>query len=120
MAARSGIGSFRVVASLPISVTGDPAAARGCIHARLGANDKLPSYRRVLERDRGDGISALSVVSSAAAVRDRLSALQDCGVTDFAAHVIGVTGPDIERTWELFTTRAEPPDWARRAWTTAP
>jgi hypothetical protein len=51
-AAASAASGFRVVASLPVSVTDDEAAARELIHRRLGANDRFPSYQRVLQRER--------------------------------------------------------------------
>jgi 5,10-methylenetetrahydromethanopterin reductase len=100
-AAASASGRFRVVASLPVSVTDDEAATRELIHRRLGANDRYPSYQRVLEREGAAGIAGLSLVGSAEAVRTRLAVFADLGVTEFAAHVTGLTSADVERTWDL-------------------
>jgi F420-dependent oxidoreductase-like protein len=98
--------SFRVVAALPVSVTDDPAAARAHIHRRLGANDRLPSYRRVLEREGVTGLADLSVVGTPAEVRARLARLEELGVTDFAAHPLAAGDRDRQRTWELLGSLA--------------
>jgi 5,10-methylenetetrahydromethanopterin reductase len=99
-------GSFRVVASLPVAVTDDPASARALIDRRLGANDRFPSYRRVLEREGVSGIAELSVVGPAAEVRARLDRFRECGVTDFAAHPMGVDEAGRQATWELLASLA--------------
>lgn len=106
-AAASASSGFRVVASLPVSVTDDEGATRELIHRRLGANDRFPSYQRVLEREGVAGIAGLSVVGSAEAVRARLAVFADLGVTEFAAHVAGLTPADVERTWDLLASCAE-------------
>lgn len=94
-------GAFRVVVALPVSVTDDPDGVRGVIRTRLGANDRHPSYRRVLRREGVDGVAELSVVGPAASVRDRLARFAELGVTDFAAHVVGGGAGDVQRTWDL-------------------
>ncbi|UMG91295.1 LLM class flavin-dependent oxidoreductase [Nocardioides sp. TF02-7] len=53
---------FRVVTAVPVCVTDDEPAGRAAIHRKLGANDALPSYQRVLAREGVDGIAALSLV----------------------------------------------------------
>jgi F420-dependent oxidoreductase-like protein len=100
-------GAFRVVAALPVSVTDDADAVRARIDRRLGANDALPSYRRVLEREGVSGIATLAVVGTAGEVRSRLARFEECGVTDFAAHLVG-TGADRRRTEELLASLAAP------------
>lgn len=99
-------GSFRLVAALPITVTDDAAAARAHIDRRLGANDRFPSYQKVLQREEVAGVAELSVVGSAAQVRDRLRRFEELGVTDFAAHVVGADDADIQRTWDLLGSLA--------------
>ncbi|WP_405181856.1 LLM class flavin-dependent oxidoreductase [Nocardia sp. NBC_01377] len=94
-------GAFRVVAALPVTVTDDPDGAREVIQARLGGNDKHPSYSRVLDREGVRGVAELSVVGSAARVRDRLAGFAELGVTDFAAHIVGADETDRRQTWEL-------------------
>ncbi|WP_405182711.1 LLM class flavin-dependent oxidoreductase [Nocardia sp. NBC_01377] len=94
-------GAFRVVVALPLSVTDDPDGVRELIQARLGGNDQHPSYRRVLDREGVRGVAELSVVGSAAQVRDRIAGFAELGVTDFAAHVVGADQADIQRTREV-------------------
>ena len=97
----TGRNHFRVVTALPVTVTDDVDAARQHVHRRLGANDRFPSYRRVLEREGVGGVADLAVVGSAAEVRDRLAGFAALGVTDFAAHVVGQDDATVGRTWEL-------------------
>ena len=91
---------FRIVASLPVCVTGDEAAAQEYIHARLGANDRLPSYQKVLQRERVGGVAELSLVGTLAEVRRQLDAFAEVGVTDFAAHPVTPGEREAEQTWE--------------------
>lgn len=97
---------FRIVAALPVCVTGDVAGAREHIHRRLGANDRLPSYRKVLRREGVDGVARLAIVGSPDEVSRRLDAFAGSGVTDFAAHPLAETDVDAERTWEYLASRA--------------
>ena len=99
-------GAFRVVVALPVVVTDEPGAARGRIRERLGANDRFPSYQKVLAREGVAGIAELAVVGTAAEVRDRLAGFAELGVTDFAAHVIGPDEATVERTWALLAELA--------------
>ncbi|WP_370615292.1 LLM class flavin-dependent oxidoreductase [Mumia qirimensis] len=91
---------FRIVTALPLCVTDDVDAARAAIHRKLGANDALPSYQRVLEREGADGVAALSLVGDEATVAGQLHRFADAGVTEFAAHVVA-RGDDDERTWRF-------------------
>ncbi|SEO49645.1 LLM class flavin-dependent oxidoreductase [Trujillonella endophytica] len=102
----SGRTGVRVVAALPVTVTDDEAAARGHVQRRLGANDRFPSYRKVLEREGVAGVADLAVVGTAAQVRDRLAGFAGLGVTDFAAHVTGPDAATVEATWALLADLA--------------
>lgn len=98
--------SFRIVTALPVIVTDDPGAARGYIDKRLGANDRFPSYQRVLEREGVSGVAELAVVGGEAEVRDRIARFADSGVTDFAAHPLGTDDAELRRTWDFLGTVA--------------
>lgn len=98
--------AFRIVASLPVWVTDDEDAARREIQARLGANDQLPSYQKVLQREGVAGVHELSLVGSPERVWAQLDRLEESGVTDFAAHPVTGPGRDDDRTWELLAERA--------------
>lgn len=106
LAERIDPGPFRVVASLPVCVTDDEAAARAYIDKALGANDRFPSYQKVLRREGASGVAALSLVGSRDAVLRQLDAFEACGVTDFGAHPTVANERDAERTWELLAERA--------------
>ncbi|MFF5257925.1 LLM class flavin-dependent oxidoreductase [Actinomadura viridis] len=99
-------GPFRIVAALPVCVTGDGAGARAHIHRRLGVNDRLPSYRKVLRREGVDGVARLALVGPPDEVARRLDVFERSGVTDFAAHPLAESDVDTERTWEFLAARA--------------
>jgi F420-dependent oxidoreductase-like protein len=92
--------SFRIVTALPVIVTDDAEAGRQYVHERLGANDRFPSYQRVLEREGVSGVAELAVVGSESEVRDRIARFADSGVTDFAAHPLGRGADELRRTWD--------------------
>jgi F420-dependent oxidoreductase-like protein len=104
--ARSDGSPFRVVAALPVAVTGDVAGTREHIDRRLGANDRFPSYRKVLRREGVDGVADLAIVGPPDEVGRHLDAFAESGVTDFAAHVLAASEADAERTWEFLAARA--------------
>jgi F420-dependent oxidoreductase-like protein len=103
---RTAAGPFRIVAALPLCVTDDVAAARAAIDRVLGANDTLPSYRKLLAREGAAGIAEVALVGSPADVTAGLDAFAAAGVTDFAAHVLAPNRLDRERTWEFLAARA--------------
>ncbi len=75
----------RVVAALPVCVTGDIAAARARAADVFAIYGQLPSYRAMLDREGAEGPADIAVVGSADEVVERVGALADIGVTDFAA-----------------------------------
>ncbi|TDC60948.1 LLM class flavin-dependent oxidoreductase [Actinomadura sp. GC306] len=98
---------FRIVAALPVCVTEDAAEARRFIHRVLGANDALPSYRKVLAREGVDGVARLAIVGSPDEVARRIDAFAESGATDFAAHPLAESDVDDERTWEFLAAYAK-------------
>ncbi len=88
----------RVIAALPVCVTGDTegAAARAAqIFAAYGA---LPSYRAMLDREGVAGPADIAIIGTAPEVQDRIGALADIGVTDFAAVEFGATPDEVADT----------------------
>lgn len=53
----------------------------------------LPSYRAMLDREGVAGPAEIAIIGTASAVQDRVAALADIGVTDFAAVEVAGT-PD--------------------------
>jgi len=81
----------RVVVGLPVALTRDDGALEA-VARYLGPSAKLPAYRRVLERGGADGPGSVALVGDEAALRRRLEALAEIGVTDFHAILVPVRG----------------------------
>lgn len=75
----------RVIAALPVCVTDDVAAARGRAAEVFAIYGQLPSYRAMLDREGAAGPADIAIIGTASEVVDRIAALADIGVTDFAA-----------------------------------
>ncbi|MFU8814882.1 MAG: TIGR03564 family F420-dependent LLM class oxidoreductase [Pseudomonadales bacterium] len=91
----------RIIATLPVCVTTEPAAVRAAIAKGLAMYGRLPSYRAMFEREGADGPEDVAIVGSAAEVGDQLQALADAGVTDFAASEFVRTPDEREATRAL-------------------
>src|SRR5258707_14310542 len=96
-ASAAGRPSPRVVCSLPVCVTSDPAAARAATDQELVIYGQLPSYRAMLDREGAAGPGDVAVVGDEDPVAAQIQALADAGVTDFVAAEIG-GAEDRERT----------------------
>ena len=90
----------RVVAALPVCVTTDVDGARARAAKIFAIYGQLPSYRAMLDREGVEGPADIAIVGTAAEVTERIGALADIGVTDFAAVEFGAD-PD-----ETAATRA--------------
>ena len=98
-----GRPSPRIVCSLPVAVTGDPAAARASADKELAIYGQLPSYRAMLDREGAAGPGDVAIVGDEDAVAARIAELADAGVTDFTAAEFA-RGPDRKRTRNLLKT----------------
>jgi alkanesulfonate monooxygenase SsuD/methylene tetrahydromethanopterin reductase-like flavin-dependent oxidoreductase (luciferase family) len=74
-----------VIAALPVCVTADSEGARGRAAKVFEIYGSLPSYRAMLDREGAAGAEDIAITGSEAEVVDRIRALADIGVTDFAA-----------------------------------
>lgn len=79
----------RVVVGLPVCVTADPAAARERAARRLGAYGAFPSYRRLLDEEGADGPADVAIVGDEERVARQITALADCGATEFMGQAVG-------------------------------
>ena len=84
-AASAGRGTPRVIATLPVCVTDDPAPVRAAIKNGLSMYGELPSYRAMFDREGVEGPADVAIVGGRAEVEDAISSLAEAGVTDFAA-----------------------------------
>lgn len=96
----AGRDATRVVAALPVCVTDDVAAAHERAATVFQVYGQLPSYRAMLDREGAVGPADVAIAGGEAEVEDRICALGDIGVTDFAA-VAFPGNPD-----EAVTTRS--------------
>ena len=99
-ASAAGRPSPRIVCSLPVCVTGDPAAARASADKELAIYGQLPSYRAMLDREGAADPSDVVIVGDEDAVAAQILALGDAGVTDFVA-VEFARGEERKRTRDL-------------------
>lgn len=90
----------RVIAALPVCVTSDTKAAAARAAETFAAYGALPSYRAMLDREGVAGPADIAIIGSTEEVRDRVGALADIGVTDFAAVEFGETPQEISETRE--------------------
>ncbi len=90
----------RVIAALPVCVTDDAEGATARAAAIFAAYGGLPSYRAMLDREGVAGPADIAIVGSTAEVQDRVGALADIGVTEFAAVEFGATPEETANTRE--------------------
>jgi F420-dependent oxidoreductase-like protein len=83
-AEQAGRPDPRVVMALPVAVTDDVAAARAKAAETFSIYGTLPAYRAVLDREGAEGPADVAIVGGADEVADRIRALEDAGVTEFA------------------------------------
>jgi F420-dependent oxidoreductase-like protein len=88
----------RVIAALPVCVTSDKAAAAERAAKVFAVYGTLPSYRAMLDKEGAAGPADIAIMGSIAEVQDRVGALADIGVTDFAAVEFGATPDEIADT----------------------
>src|SRR6266568_2325553 len=90
----------RVVCTLPVCVTDDPAGARARAAKVFEIYGQLPSYRAMLDREGAEGPADVAIVGNEDQVASQITAIADCGVTDFVAGDFA-TGDDRRRTRDL-------------------
>jgi F420-dependent oxidoreductase-like protein len=88
----------RVIAALPVCVTDDPAAAHERAAAVFAVYGQLPSYRAMLDREGVAGPADIAIVGGESEVVERIAALGEIGVTDFAAVEFPSNGDEAART----------------------
>jgi len=101
-AAAAGRPAPRVVVSLPVAVTDDPAGARASAAELFAIYGTLPSYRAMLDREGVEGVADVAIVGDESEVRDRITALLEGGATEFVAAPFD----NLERTTALLAELA--------------
>ena len=88
----------RIVASLPIVLTDDPAGAKEFVASSLQMYGTLPSYRAMLDREGAADPSDIAIVGDEDRAAEAFQELRDAGVTDFGAAEMGRTPDEKART----------------------
>ena len=91
----------RIVASLPISLARDPAAAKELAGKMFQMYGTLPSYRAMLDREGAATPGDVAVVGDEASLRAQLRSLTDAGVSEFSAACFPAEDGAVERTTEF-------------------
>lgn len=94
----AGRDATRVIAALPVCVTEDRAAAHERAAKVFVVYGQLPSYRAMLDKEGVGGPADIAIVGSRSEVVDRISALAEIGVTDFAAVEFGGNPDEVAET----------------------
>ena len=100
-AEQAGNPGPRVACGLPVCVTDDIDAARKRASATYAVYGQLPSYRAMLDREGAEGPADVAIIGDEDAVADRVRALADAGVTDFAASEFGTSDDERQRTRDV-------------------
>lgn len=90
----------RVIAALPVCVTTDIEAATARAAEEFSVYGSLPSYRAMLDREGVTSPAEIAIIGTAAQVQDRVGALAEIGVTDFAAVEVAATPEEAADTRE--------------------
>ena len=102
-ASESGRPTPRVVVSLPVAVTDDPAAAKERAARSFMIYGTLPNYQRMLNKEGVSGPADVAIVGNEAEVEKGIRAVASAGATEFAVAAFPV-GDDAHAS--LARTRA--------------
>jgi F420-dependent oxidoreductase-like protein len=101
-AERAGRPAPRVIAAVPVVVTGDVAAVRQTAAAQLGFYSTVPSYQKVLATEGVDHAAQLALIGDEETVAAGVRQYYEAGATEVLFAQTGLNGPaDRERTWRL-------------------
>jgi F420-dependent oxidoreductase-like protein len=100
-AERAGRPAPRVVAGVPVALCSsrEVEAARERANRVLGHAEFCPNYQQLLDRGDATDVGDILAAGDESAVRRRLQAFRDAGVTDLAVRVLAL-GPDRESRLE--------------------
>ena len=88
----------RVIVGLPVCVTDDIDGARERAAKIFEIYGSLPSYRAMLDREGVAGPEGIAIVGTEEEVVDRIGALADLGVTEFAGSEFGGNADEVGAT----------------------
>lgn len=94
----------KVVGGYPLVLTNKPDEARAKIAEQLTIYGQLPSYRAMLDLEGVEGPADIAIVGDENLVRGAIKRLEDIGVTDFNAAIMGVEEGAYDRTLEFLSS----------------
>jgi F420-dependent oxidoreductase-like protein len=105
-AADAGRPKPRIIASVPVLVTGDSQndidAGRNFAAEQLSFYETIPSYQRVIAREGVDNVAELAAVGSSDVVARQLQTYLDAGATDVVLSPLDRSGSaDREAVWAV-------------------
>ena len=100
-AADAGRAAPRIIAAVPVLVADDVEAARGAVAERLSFYQTIPSYQKVIARERLADVTDLAAFGSVDAVVRRLKGYLDAGATDVVISPVRAEEADVEGFWEV-------------------
>jgi F420-dependent oxidoreductase-like protein len=103
-AEKAGRAVPRIICALPVCVTEDTKGAYARAAEMFAIYAQLPAYRAMLDREGVATAADLAITGADDEVHDRIGALADAGVTEFAAVEFGVSPDERARTREVLKT----------------
>jgi len=105
-AERTGKSDWEIVASLPVALTNDVAAAREAANRQFANYGSLPSYRGVLDRGGAATPGDAALLGNESELDAELDRLERAGVTLFNASLFRAEPGGPARTREFLASRA--------------
>ncbi len=103
-AAEVGRPDPRIVASLPVCVTGNAASVREAAARIFAIYGELPSYRAMLDREGAATPGDVAIIGTEEEVAAGLEDLAQAGATDFVAAEFGTTSDEFAQTRRLLAS----------------
>jgi F420-dependent oxidoreductase-like protein len=103
-AADAGRPAPRIIAAVPVLISDDLDAARAVVAERLSFYETIPSYQKVIARERLPHVTDLAAIGSVESVVRRLKAYLDAGATDVVLSPVRAEERDIQGFWEVART----------------
>ena len=100
-AAEAGRPSPKIIAAVPVLVSDDKDGASEVAAAKLAFYETIPSYQKVIARERVDRVTELAAVGSAKAVADRLKSYLDAGATDVVLSPLRTEDADVTALFDV-------------------
>lgn len=104
-ARQAGRPAPRIAACLPFCLTVDRAASMERAAAEYGDSEQLPSYQAMLALEGVARAADISIIGDESQVTAKIKVLEDTGITDFLARIVG-TEDERRRSLELLGSLA--------------